>query len=96
MNKYLKYQIETGNSKITKNHSPWNDGVSLTAWPGYWTANRIITNFIFRYSTGSMEPKSIVFLVDGSGSIFGESNRLLKETVKNVQYDALVFYYGFE
>ena len=31
-----------------------------------------------------MEPKSIVFLVDGSGSIFGESNRLLKETVKNV------------
>ncbi|KAL5267005.1 hypothetical protein ACHWQZ_G004148 [Mnemiopsis leidyi] len=36
------------------------------------------------YTTGSMEPKSIVFLVDGSGSIYGESNRLLKETVKNV------------
>ena len=31
-----------------------------------------------------MEPKSIVFLIDGSGSIFGEARRLLKETAKSV------------
>ena len=43
-----------------------------------------------------MEPKSIVFLVDGSGSIFGESNRLLKETVKNVSNRAnfVIFFVG--